>query len=348
MSGLAQPFALFFCTFVGGLYLQRKLTVVVPHRLINTYRRFMNIYRLSGRIASRFQRTILRLRYFKKMRKPLKLSGDLSAVPNLGTYVFRAAVHNRDNSRWALMADKYAARAEVARIIGSEHLIPLCGRWDAPEDIDFDALHGGYVLKTNNGCGTNVVVKDGDLIDRRQIVQSMRKSLDFPYAELSGQLHYSRIKPCIIAEKLMEQGGGHISLTDYKVHCVNGRACCVLVFTDRDAVHHFNYNLKPYTVKWQEIPEGCGLENVAADAPEAPDKPEGLDEMLQLAERLAQGEEYVRVDFYIIDGHIYFGEMTYTPDTLFNSHYDHLTKLMDGVLKRIVDDRRKGISKNTF
>lgn len=308
----------------------------------------MNPYKILGGIASRFPKTIVRLRYFKNTRKPLRLGGDFTKIPNLGTYVFRSAIHNKGNRRWALMADKYAVRAEVARIIGEEHLIPLLGRWERPEDIDFDSLRGGYVLKTNNGCGTNFVVKGGQEIDRQAVVRSLRKSLDFPYAELSGQLHYSHIPPCIIAEKLMVQGGGHISLTDYKIHCVNGEPYVMYVYNDRDEVHHFKYDLKPYTLRWQLIPPDTAVEEVGADTPVAPDKPACLEEMLRMAARLSQGEEYVRVDFYIIDGNIYFGEMTYTPDTLFNPRFDHYQSVMNGILARIADGRRKGVSTKNF
>lgn len=42
-------------------------------------------------------------------------------------------------------------------------------------------------------------------------------------------------------------------------------------------------------------------------------KPDSYEEMVCLAERLAEGIPFVRVDFYEIDGRPYFGEMTLYP-----------------------------------
>ena len=43
-----------------------------------------------------------------------------------------------------------------------------------------------------------------------------------------------------------------------------------------------------------------------------PKKPENLDEMISLSKILCQGFTHVRVDFYNVNGKIYFGEMTFT------------------------------------
>ena len=308
----------------------------------------MFIYNLLAKIARHTPKNILRLRYYKSLQKPLKLNGPLSKAPDLQTYIMRSLIHNRANGRWALMADKYAVRDEVSRTIGAEHLIPLYGRWNRAEDIDFDALPDEYILKTNNGCGTNVVVHTGHKIDRQAIVQQMSRALHFPYPELSGQLHYSLIPPAIIAEKLMVQGQGRKSLTDYKIHCVNGVPQVIFVFCDRDEVDHFNYTVTPYTIRWQIIPPDTKLSDMPADAPVADDCPECLDQMLDMAARLSKGEEYVRVDFYIIGGQIYFGEMTYSPDTRFNARFDCYQGIFGDILDKIRSDRVAGISSTTF
>ena len=46
-------------------------------------------------------------------------------------------------------------------------------------------------------------------------------------------------------------------------------------------------------------------------------KPNSYEEMVYLAERLAEEIPFVRVDFYEIDGHPYFGEMTLYPGSGF-------------------------------
>ena len=70
--------------------------------------------------------------------------------------------------------------------------------------------------------------------------------------------------------------------------------------------------------------------------------------MIELAATLSKGEELLRVDFYIIDNKIYFGEFTFTPDTAFNSHFDPYQGVMNDILDQIKEDRKKGISSQTF
>jgi len=41
--------------------------------------------------------------------------------------------------------------------------------------------------------------------------------------------------------------------------------------------------------------------------------PEEIDTMIELAEKLSDGIPFVRVDFYLVDGKVYVGELTFTP-----------------------------------
>ena len=300
----------------------------------------MSLTKFIANIAKLSPSTIWRLRHFVHFHNFVKLNPDFEDIPDLWTYVIRASIENKNNARWALMADKYAVREVVKNTIGEKYLIPLLGKWDKGEDIDFDTLPDSFILKTNNGCGTNIFVHDKSKIDKPAIIAQLNKALQYPYPELSGQLHYSLIKPCIIAEKLMIQDGGRSSLTDYKIHCVNGEPVIIYTFSDRDELTHFDFNLNSYTPAWQEIPPFTSPEEIRNNKPAA-NKPACLDEMLELARKLSAGEEYVRVDFYITDGKIYFGEMTYTPDTRIHPAFKSYRKVMGYILDRIKATRRK-------
>lgn len=54
---------------------------------------------------------------------------------------------------YTMMADKLAVRPYIAEKIGEEHLVPLLGVWDSPDDIDFEALPEQFVLKCNHNSG---------------------------------------------------------------------------------------------------------------------------------------------------------------------------------------------------
>lgn len=103
------------------------------------------------------------------------------------------------------------------------------------------------------------------------------------------------------------------ALVDYKFFCFDGFAESVMVCTERETgVPKFyffdkNWNLKRYNIRGKEAPEGFTLP-----------KPDCMDEMFSIAEKLSKGIPYVRVDLYCIDGLTYFGEMTFYPDSGFD------------------------------
>lgn len=105
------------------------------------------------------------------------------------------------------------------------------------------------------------------------------------------------------------------ALVDYKFFCFDGVAESVMVCTERETGHPKFYffdkewNLKKYNIRGKEAPEGFTLP-----------KPDCIDEMFAIAEKLSKGIPYVRVDLYCIDGLVYFGEMTFYPDSGFDAN----------------------------
>lgn len=103
------------------------------------------------------------------------------------------------------------------------------------------------------------------------------------------------------------------ALVDYKFFCFNGVAESVMVCTERETGHPKFYffdkewNLKKYNIRGKEAPESFTLP-----------KPDCIDDMFALAEKLSKDIPYVRVDLYCIDGLVYFGEMTFYPDSGFD------------------------------
>lgn len=105
------------------------------------------------------------------------------------------------------------------------------------------------------------------------------------------------------------------ALVDYKFFCFDGVAESVMVCTERETGHPKFYffdkewNLKKYNIRGKEAPDGFTLP-----------KPDCIDEMFAIAEKLSKGIPYVRVDLYCIDGLVYFGEMTFYPDSGFDAN----------------------------
>lgn len=295
-------------------------------------------------------RLVWRARYYSHFHESVNLNGPAENVHELFTYTIRAALAHADDPQWALLADKYAVRKEVERLVGPGHLIPLEGCWEDPADIDPAKLTYPVIFKTNNGCATNIFCKTQQDFDAATMVPKLRKALRDPYPYLTGQHHYAHIKPRVIAERLMEQGGGHTSLTDYKIFCVNGKPMLIVRISDRDEAEHFKFDVSFFTSDFRKIPAGTEPYVPSPQDPVSPEKPQELPQMLDIAAKLSAGIELVRVDLYLIDGTIYFGEMTLTPDTRMTGIYQNGTyqSCFSQLVEAIHNDRRKGISKETF
>ena len=202
------------------------------------------------------------------------------------------------------LADKYLVRDWVAEKIGDKYLIPLLGVYDSFEEIDFDKLPNQFVMKCNHGSAMNIVVKDKSKLDLVDVKSKLDKWMHENFAFKVGcELHYRDIPPKIIIEKYMDDGTG--DLRDYKFTCFNGEPEFVWIDSDRHTEHKRNL----YDLQWNQMKAKV---NTNYDTFPSPEKPKCFDEMVDLAKKLSTGFNYVRVDFYVINDSVYFGEMTFT------------------------------------
>ena len=202
------------------------------------------------------------------------------------------------------LSDKYLVRQWIKEKIGDEYLIPLLGVWDCFDDIDFDKLPNQFVLKTNHGTGTNLIVKDKTKLKYRKAKQAFDDWMEMDFAFTNNyQLHYSSINRKIIAEKYLETDLGE--LQDYKFLCFDGvpRFCWV------DLGRYSNHTRTVFDMDWKQQPWTQAEYGVSK---EPIPKPKNFEKMIELAKLLSQGFSHVRVDLYNINGIIYFGEMTFT------------------------------------
>lgn len=202
------------------------------------------------------------------------------------------------------LADKYLVREWVKEKIGEEHLIPLLGVWDSFDEIDFDELPDRFVLKANHGSGWNIIVQDKSRFDREAAKEKFDTWMETNFAFCNGlELQYLNIPPKIIAEQYMENLN---QLYDYKVWCADGKPRFLWVDIDR----YTDHKRIAYSLNWERLPVQIE-EEVPVDPNDHP-KPECLQTMIWAAETMCKDFAQVRIDFYIVDSRLYFGEMTFT------------------------------------
>lgn len=212
-----------------------------------------------------------------------------------------------DTSEWTKLADKYRVREFVKERGLGDILIPLLGVWSNTDEINIDLLPDKFVLKTNCGSGDTCIIDKNIVEWREEVYDRLNRALKCRFGIETAEPHYLRIKPCIIAEQLL-QTKDETAITDYKIWCFNGKPYCFFTCSNRNIEKHtvdFNY----YDLEWNRHDEKMAV-NYRNNAEVK--KPNNIKQLLYYASILSEGFPQVRVDLYEIDDKIYFGEMTFT------------------------------------
>lgn len=220
-----------------------------------------------------------------------------------------------DTSLWTICADKYRIREYIEEKGLLKYMPKLYGKWDKAGDVDFDSLPKSFVIKSNNGCATVKVVKDKSEINPKSMRKTLWQWLHIPFGYQNCQLHYTKIKPCIIAEELLDNDYSEISpasLVDFKVYCINGEPQFIWVAYNRINMH---VHVQCFDTNWNAKTENMknGMSHYVYDPNDKVfEKPACLEEMLDIARIISAPFPQLRADFYIVKGKPVIGEMTFT------------------------------------
>lgn len=208
------------------------------------------------------------------------------------------------------LADKVRVRDYVKSVIGEKYLVPCYGVFEQITEEDVEKLPSSFMLKANHGAGFNMIVKDKSVESIPEIVTKANQWLEIDYSKVFNERHYKKIKPRLIAEKVLLKNGK--SPADFKIHVFNGNDgeppfVFIQLMDERTKKIKQSFFLED----WTEAPfKRKG--SVPVTSPELLKKPELLDELLFIAKKLARPFGYSRVDLYIFDNTVYFGEMTFS------------------------------------
>ena len=244
------------------------------------------------------------LKYLYKKRTGLNLNLDNPITFNEKIQLRKL---EENNKKIIQCADKLVVREYVKEKIGERYLIPLYLKTSRLTYEDIKKLPRSFVLKTNNASGTNIIVFDKRKENILKIIKTMNNYVKIKYGYVALELFYNKIKPMILAEKLLLDEKGSIP-DDYKFHCFrDGQNYKIYIQVLYDRMAEIGKNI--YDENWQLQSFTMGDYQVNKKIIE---KPENLDEMLTIVKKLASDFDYVRVDLYNINKKIYFGELTFT------------------------------------
>ncbi len=204
--------------------------------------------------------------------------------------------------RYAPYCDKLAVRDFVAEKVGSRYLVPLHATAGVLTAGLWDRLPNAFMVKANHGSGWTRLVRDKSAENFDEIEALTRKWLKSNYADKFREQQYRRIEPSLLFEQVLEADGPD-GLVDYKFFCFHGKAQFVLIVIWQPRKRRLLYDFA-----WNKLDVRYKIPNTGHIP-----RPPGLDEMRSVAERLAAGFPFVRVDLFSVPQGVYFGELTFTP-----------------------------------
>lgn len=228
---------------------------------------------------------------------------------------------------YTVMSDKLASKEFVKTMIGEEYVVPIYGKWETFDDIDFESLPEQFVLKTNHDNAGVYIVKDKSKLDKDKARKFLEKHLRTKFYKRWREWAYQDIKPMIFAEKYLD--GGESGMIDYKFWCFDGEPKFIYTYV-------WDYEYKGYDLTYgsddkifKRIPsnrhkgiqtyydmDGNLLPWVRFGLPSfvsAKVLPQHFELMKKLSRTLSSGCPFLRVDFFELAGKVYLGELTVYP-----------------------------------
>lgn len=218
-------------------------------------------------------------------------------------------LHDR-NPLYTTLVDKAEVKSWVAERIGWEHVVPTLGVWDSFDQIGFNSLPERFVLKCTHDSGGLAICRDRSSFDMGEARRKIERSLSRNYYWGGREWPYKDVKPRVLAERYLDPNDSG-DLPDYKLFRFSNGRIITLLMTDRFTEAGLTETF--FDEEWRPLDLSEGGYPTRKDLP----APEYFEEMKGLADRLAEGLPFARVDFYESGGRLLFGEMTLHPKSGF-------------------------------
>ncbi|WP_425228688.1 ATP-grasp fold amidoligase family protein [Sphingomonas sp.] len=230
------------------------------------------------------------LTYLWRHRRRLRL-----ASPRLFTeWVQHRKLFDRD-PRLPPLADKVAVKALVAAQLGEAWVIPTL--WHGNTLPAAPPWPLPVVVKPRAGCGRVAIVTDP--ADWPDVRRRTARWGGHGYGYWLDEWAYRGAPRGLLVEPYI--GCGAVLPVDYKCFVFGGRVEFVQVHLDRAGDHRWIVMDR----RWRRVSPPTGERD--------PARPATLDRIVAAAEALAKGHDFLRADFYEVDGRPLFGELTVYP-----------------------------------
>jgi hypothetical protein len=239
---------------------------------------------------------------------------------------------------YAVLSDKLAVRSFIASRVGEAQLVPLI--WSGePKDIPFDRLRAPYVLKSSHASGQYALIGADDEVQRDLLRAQAAEWLTQRYGVLADEPGYVPVPPRLMIEQTVMTDQGkrpdeiRLFVFDGKVAVAN------TVFVEDSRIRNGAF----HTADWVRLDWHFSR---------LPDRefprPKRLADMIAVAERLGEGLDHIRVDFYDCGERIYVGEIALYPWSGFSPFKPDRADLVLGAYWRLRNPLRRALSAVLF
>lgn len=240
-------------------------------------------------------------------------------------------LYNR-NDEYTNYADKVKVRDIVAKNAGKKYLIPLLGVYDKFDDINFEKLPDKFVLKCNHDSGSVIICTDKNNFDYDYARKKLEKSLKCNYYIIGREYIYKDIDRKIMVEKYLDDLDGN-SANDYKVFIINGEFSHLEICSDRFTDLRVTF--------FDEKKKKLNISEMGEKYDKKIKLPNEIDEMIEIAKNIAGDIPLLRVDFYDVNGKIYFGEVAFFDCSGYATYSDDSFDYTIGRKLQLPEFRRK-------
>ncbi len=232
---------------------------------------------------------------------------------NPKTYNEKINFRKRDprNPLFSICADKVKAKEYVSDRISSEIIIPS---YYVGDSIDLDQMkaiiaeYGDCFLKANHNSGAVYLLTTSSTESEIQAaVDSVSEQLKDDFGLLVNEPWYSNIQRKVLVEMRLRPSPGEVDIRDYKFHVFKQLDGGFKIILEVHYDQKWNHNISYFTEDLKWLPITIEYPNIVTQV----EAPANYGVMLEYARKLAEPFSYVRVDFYNVNGAIYFGELTF-------------------------------------
>lgn len=198
--------------------------------------------------------------------------------------------------------------------------VPVVGIYSDVEEINWSELPQSFVAKKSNGSGMNIIVKDKKDYSEKEFKMKINSWMKEEFGVFSEELHYKKMIGKIIIEKYFEN-----ITEDWKIFFINGEEKVIQVtkWVGEDKKFGKREYVKILTDMQGNIlyisEEKSNLTKIKL--------PESIDEMIKSGRILSKEFPFVRVDYFLGEGKLYLGEMTFTPSAGLDKYNDKVGRI---------------------